>query len=320
VADDETTFFKLRWGAKTPQFQSFSIGYWQRWMPRHLELPKGLFHYTDGGGAKGIVETKRLWATSIRHLNDAKEVEYACSLLEEVLDEVRKCDWPESAKWFLETAGAEEVRNPYRNMLKAYVVCFCAREDLLSQWRAYGDRGSGYCIGFDAGALARHPRSATDLILRRVEYDKDTQVALIRSAVEGIASILSAPNVPGGIESTDLYSDALAIFMDILIEALVCFKHKGFSEEGEWRIIYLFEVGPNEPFVRIRPGRNFLIPYVELDLASPVPPWTGRLPIVSVRQGPTAHTELAEESLRLLLDQSGYREAQVLRSDIPYRG
>src|SRR6185437_8828799 len=55
-----------------------------------LELQDELFHYTTADGLKGIVEQNCIWATAAAYLNDASEIEYGCTLLDEVLAEWEK--------------------------------------------------------------------------------------------------------------------------------------------------------------------------------------------------------------------------------------
>lgn len=40
--------------------------------------PRTLYHYTSDSGLLGIIETKSIWATNVRYLNDSKE--YALAL------------------------------------------------------------------------------------------------------------------------------------------------------------------------------------------------------------------------------------------------
>jgi hypothetical protein len=43
------------------------------------------FHYTNAEGLKGILQSGKIWATDVRYLNDAQEVEYLFQLLDERL-------------------------------------------------------------------------------------------------------------------------------------------------------------------------------------------------------------------------------------------
>jgi len=44
-----------------------------------------VFHYTSQEGLLGIVQSESLWVTSIRHLNDSTELEYAVELTRAML-------------------------------------------------------------------------------------------------------------------------------------------------------------------------------------------------------------------------------------------
>jgi hypothetical protein len=43
-------------------------------------VPPLLYHYTDATGLLGIVQSRAIWATHIRYLNDAQEFDYAADL------------------------------------------------------------------------------------------------------------------------------------------------------------------------------------------------------------------------------------------------
>src|ERR1035438_2764586 len=53
-----------------------------------------VWHYTDGNGFLGILQSGRLYATQVSALNDSKETEYATDLFR---DEVRKAIVEQSA-------------------------------------------------------------------------------------------------------------------------------------------------------------------------------------------------------------------------------
>ena len=52
----------------------------QRQVPAGESEPDILYHYTSAAGLIGILETGKIWATSIRHLSDASEFIYTLSL------------------------------------------------------------------------------------------------------------------------------------------------------------------------------------------------------------------------------------------------
>jgi hypothetical protein len=50
-------------------------------------VPKFIYHYTTPHGFLGILESKSIWATHIRHLNDRSETGYSGALLDKTLSE-----------------------------------------------------------------------------------------------------------------------------------------------------------------------------------------------------------------------------------------
>jgi len=52
------------------------------------QVPSIIYHYTRREGLQGIFNSRALWATSIRYLNDASEFLTAVQVAESVLDEI----------------------------------------------------------------------------------------------------------------------------------------------------------------------------------------------------------------------------------------
>lgn len=46
-----------------------------------MDTPEILYHYTDAKGLLGILNSKQIWATSYRFMNDAREFEYGFDLI-----------------------------------------------------------------------------------------------------------------------------------------------------------------------------------------------------------------------------------------------
>src|SRR5579864_408275 len=111
---------------------------------------RGLFHYTTADGLKGIVETKCIWATAAIYLNDASEIAYGYTVLDQVFAEWEKANEGNSSFGVTILQVVRDMANDNRKQLDSvpiYLACFCEKGNLLSQWRAYGQTG-GYSIGF----------------------------------------------------------------------------------------------------------------------------------------------------------------------------
>src|ERR1700721_2008634 len=103
-----------------------------------------VWHYTDGSGFLGIVQSASIHATQVASLNDRNETQYASDLFKaaiEKLIEEKKEDVV--ARTFLQEV-LELVREdsvlPTHGTSKFFVVCFSGEQDDLSQWDRYGKK------------------------------------------------------------------------------------------------------------------------------------------------------------------------------------
>ena len=301
-------------------------------------IPGGrLFHYTTTPGLQGIVESNSLHASAAYFLNDSSEVEYGKSILADVLDK-----WELNNPEQRDDPTAELVRDLRTQICGAagrealvqsvYVVCFCERDNLLNQWRYYGKDG-GYSIGFpiDKGyipGLAPESPSFTT-VLTRVEYERAKQVECCEGVLNSILPFLEDPTVTRTLH-TDMaltYHGKIPVgefifkvAQEWLIDELLSFKDKAFEEEKEWRLIArprLFRLQgrddrgktPNKFY--FRPHRGLLIPYIKLM------PLSGKLPVASIRSGPSINVTKAEASIRLMMRQHGFADIDFRGSAIP---
>lgn len=113
--------------------------------------PPIIYHYTDGSGLRGILESGKLWFTDIFNLNDPTELRHGLNPSIEILKQ-RAEEGPPELKEFLRVylemgqSGVEQVAH-------FFVCCFSEDGDDLGQWRAYADNGRGYVVGFDGHML-----------------------------------------------------------------------------------------------------------------------------------------------------------------------
>jgi hypothetical protein len=149
-----------------------------------------LFHYTNADGLKGIIEKNELWATSAYFLNDSAEITYGYGLLDEALkDWISANPLPEeslSLGLALKLQKAFGLDRLKRNVIEPiYLACFCEDDNLLSQWRAYGQSG-GYSLAFNlptrgaAGGVKPEPCIYTAKLVK-VEYNREEQIRRCRN-------------------------------------------------------------------------------------------------------------------------------------------
>jgi len=292
-----------------------------------------LFHYTTADGLKGIIEKNELWATSAYFLNDSSEISYGCGVLREVLDFWIAQNSNRSASLSLRLA--QDIRKSFGDDASPsiYVACFCEKDDLLSQWRAYGQSG-GYSFGFKVPAsdMSRgfKPEASTYTAKWvKVHYDRSEQVKKCRSVLDSVLAMSDNPKIAQAIADFDSHPQVgypvfQRLLIDILLEEIVSFKNKAFAVEEEWRVVVrqreLVKQGTDDGGklpapINFRSSKGVLIPYIRLIPTSP----PEKLPIACIRSGPTLEKATTAMGVRMMLEKNGFPNVQIEGSDIPVR-
>ena len=302
-----------------------------------------LYHYTTTDGLKGIIENDELWATSAYYLNDSTEIMYGYRLIDEALRKWRERANPaeDSISGGLVYSLQRQFGHDYleRNIITPiYLTCFCEEDNLLSQWRVYGQSG-GYSVGFRvlSEGIVYGLRPEPNVYSARcvkVEYDRSEQLRRILELLDFLLPIMDDPRVTEAIRSLDTLSPfgfgwLSRTISEILMDESVAFKNAAFAVEKEWRLVVrsreLLKQGTDDGDhtklpIRFRTASGQLTPFVRL-LPSGAPlPVTGdckKLPIESVHCGPVGDRASASMAVRMLLDRYDYKAARIHRSEIP---
>ncbi|MDB6159833.1 MAG: hypothetical protein JWO04_3539 [Gammaproteobacteria bacterium] len=212
-------------------------------------IPGGLlWHYTDFGAAKGIIQTDSMWASDLRFVNDTVEFKYAQDLMSELFAApgvVPDIDvgWP--------PAGIFSSMIPYMNYVRdnsIFVTCFSNESDDLSQWRAYAHTPPSFSIGFDPNLL-KNRMQTLQFDFESCVYTRAEQKKLIKSAVDAMFAEAYA-TVPNFAILTPLQRNTNFIssicarhgreqFTDLAAR----FKSEKFEAENEVRAIQRVGVG-----------------------------------------------------------------------------
>jgi hypothetical protein len=269
-----------------------------------------LFHYTNAEALRCILTSKALWATHFRSLNDASEFSHGKEIVDVLMAAAvgaasgGERGFLERARPLLEAASNDEKLEPY-------VVSFCRDNgNRLSQWRAYGDGGAGFAIGFGYRRLRKHFGSVRVL---PCVYDERLQQKILSQTVEEYGRAVQAAVSKWPALANPIEGFCRCNFISLLLAYFALFKHPGFEEEREWRLVArLYDRALIRKF---RTGRFGIIPYIEL-----TSPRGNNLPIAKICQGPTADPVSAKYSLDMILRDRKYAGVKVDVSKIPFRG
>jgi hypothetical protein len=279
-----------------------------------------IWHYTNGAGLLGIIQDDAIWASSALTLNDASEVEFGMTVLDDVWTTMRD-QYPPGIATLIDDMLGESAQRAARQDI--FIACASRHRDSLNQWQGYaGAQGyaislntrTPWCVHLNSREDFEGPRKFTPVWVD-VIYDPDDQRALAQECLHFYADRY-LPNAQVG---------HIAVAARLLSAVSARFKHNGFKDEGEVRLIY---VKPYDMRERFRTGARGLVPY--LQLASPAdakarvvsydPP--RRLHTWEIVCGPSDESErdaIRHAVKRLLTVQGHGKEVKVTSSTIPYR-
>ena len=309
-----------------------------------------VFHYTGASGLLGILETDSLFATDYRYLNDSSEGQVVKELLlpifeaeiAEITPKLIQKGWLN--KGFYDDYGAGGHRLQAEAMCKSlskatdnvspfFVLSFCRHEEgssafkhgLLSQWRGYA-QGSGFAIEFDEDGLDALMRIEQQKFCYAAFKSDDVQYKEFEQSFnakdfEGVAGEMTFnlfKERPGASDITGRADLDKATLKFATLSPF--FKHQGFEEEDEYRMVGVCVRKPKIPRGEQRPAKpikfrqrsNLLIPYIELFGEGQM------LPIRSIVVGPSQFQEMQAEAIAMVVEAKG-RSIPIRLSDIPFR-
>jgi hypothetical protein len=142
--------------------------------------PGLLYHYTTQTGLLGILESKSIWATHSRHLNDSSELQLGIEMFKVALADLRLSPETLSRTGFgqLPPKKVGEIEGILREVAESMIKGMATAEtfvasffeglngpsdgplgdlgDTLEQWRAYSGGAGGFSIGFDKEEMVKH--------------------------------------------------------------------------------------------------------------------------------------------------------------------
>jgi len=327
-------------------------------MQKISEVYEKLYHYTDWDGLLGILQNKNLRATHYRFLNDYSEIVlFKDKLISLILPYVREAydklvdDSPHIEQQIHREGGLSQViQHDTEGVVDAqyratgdeiYILSFCGQNKnpninnngLLSQWRGYG-AGGGFALVFSSQKLEEMLEIETkkfeysamhlsDLIYSDDENRLREELSEDLSIISDVVKLLFDHQKLDEMEKFEAIGKAYHPF----VHCISRYKHYGFSEENEVRVVALPTVLDQESIelakaedITLQPEkeRNFrakndqLVPYIELFKTIDI-----ELPIEKIIVGPNKEKETRAATLRVMLRNT---KIEVTCSDIPFVG
>jgi hypothetical protein len=238
------------------------------------------------------------------------------------------CGSPERYELFKSIFESYLEQFSVEHAFDVYVLCFSDHTDvkddgLLSMWRGYGGNGNGAAIIFDTQQLNYNEDSP--FIVSNVVYaSKGQMTEWIENKCIEFSEIL---------KNTDVPDDKLYFPVGYLFERMKIFsiftKHAGFSEEREWRAVYIKERDTNrklDEMLHYAIGRSGVEPKLKFKV-KPIDGITtddfSLEKIVSkIILGPAVSSPLAVSAVKRMLEKLGKSEIakKLTASTTPFRG
>ena len=273
-----------------------------------------LYHYCSTSTFLSIIQRRCLWLSDINTMNDYGEMHWSYAL------------FIEAANTILDVVGTDfvdevdKIIHQGQTRILPMLCAFSTDGDVLSQWRAYAEDGSGVAIGFNSAKIA-----GLSVRVASIEYSREKQIGHFRSW------LLAMHEVYNGITEEKrkkfLFDKCAYFSVDMAF-----FKNPAFAEEKEVRILRAIPVnhdgngwslrdsgGTGERVSRkklpilFRAARNGgVISYVEMPLHG-----LGNDLIVEVVVGPKSANNGVEISMAL--NAAGFTGHNIRHSTSTYR-
>ncbi|MCA1042935.1 HNH endonuclease [Bacillus toyonensis] len=147
------------------------------WVSKYFNnsVPENLCHYTNLNAAKGILDTREMWLSNVRTMNDPDELSYGYRIIAMALEELEELEE-------LETRSTIERQRKLRKLMEVmqhlaeqkaivgnaeiYLTCFSAARNTIRQWVTYGDTASGVSLMF-ANSINKNKEQMKRLLIAR---------------------------------------------------------------------------------------------------------------------------------------------------------
>ncbi|MDZ4054560.1 MAG: DUF2971 domain-containing protein [Phenylobacterium sp.] len=271
-----------------------------------------LYHYTSLRGLMGIVETKTIWASEVKYLNDAEELTHLATWVRgEIALRLNKAVEP-AATIMRQFEGWTRERLTNGHML--FVAAFTEKGNLLSQWRGYCPFGKGVSVGFSPEKILAIA-SGAGFSLGRCVYDSTTHEKIVAQILDGVVEEATRQGPSPRKHPSQSYYHVFEELESTILRIGALVKNKAFEEEAEWRLVSPIIENYVDAPIKYREGASMLIPYMEVQARF----GEDGEDLRHVYVGPTPTPNLSMVSVSRYLRRH-VRVSEVRNSQSPYRG
>jgi hypothetical protein len=205
-----------------------------------------LFHYTKEKALFGILDSGKLWFTSIYHMDDPEELNFGFGVARELFKEAAGRSRG-LARRFCRERAEDADRQRIRELIAFYSVSFGLR-DVEKQWTKYADEGRGVALGLAPEFFTPapfedpdNPRPEEIIFYGKVSYGPKDGRARHEQVVDGALALIEQVQRRkwlGSSEEAALFCHHLraTIYTEILWNCVTT-KDATWSYQNEMRIL-----------------------------------------------------------------------------------
>lgn len=275
-----------------------------------------LYHYTNFSGLLGIVNSRTLWASDIRYMNDSAELKHMVDLIS---TEITHRIGTGHKKADLLNQFLDWVSHRITNGHMLFASSFRSNGNLLSQWRGYSRLGKGVSLGFDPDYILQCAGQQSFQIGKCI-YSCTIQERLISQVIDAIETLAEGqgPDCENRGNDSDLsYHSIFHLIESDLLRIAALLKHPSFQEEEEWRIVSPVITDYVLAPVLVREGTSMLVPYIEFNLLAQD---NSPIALEHLFLGPTPNITISMNSLTMFLSKNNIRpDKGISYCQIPFR-
>jgi hypothetical protein len=269
--------------------------------------PPHLYHYTDLDGVRGILTSRTLWLSKFTSTNDISEILLAVEHFRAFVER-RASAFTREEGDFLRRA-ADDLGGFRRTNI--CIASFCEQNDLLSQWRSYGNDGRGIALGFNSAKLLALAQ-ASKLHLYRCVYDPAEHEHIASGLVDMLLqSYRAAPPA-----NDDAHRAMIDEFSATFLRVAPVIKDHRFAEEREWRLVS-YPISFDDPAMIAVMRRNQASVKLTLELDGDNGGSSGLIEQVTI--GPTLDPDNVSDAIEVMSRRNGFRVETISISEVPYR-
>lgn len=206
-------------------------------------------HYTTAEAALKIIRSKRVWMRNTMCMADYREVQHGFEMLQRFFgDPTKKKEFYDAMNDVSGNLAEEAIHlfdQWWANIRFATFITSIsehdAKEDLhgrLSMWRAFGGNAARVAIVLRIPWRSPAP-DVLNVMFSPVAYLQEPEAHSLMAEVTR-----AAHTERDFLRSVDRQV-VLGSLFNMLVTAVTCWKHEGFQEEREWRVIYAPQRSPS---------------------------------------------------------------------------